>query len=79
MTMSLDRLIVEYLILVPIAFLLLVGVVIALRSGAGDPDSGQDRMRLFRNLTQMLLRIAAYVAILMTLQHLIGLRPSLGW
>ncbi len=67
------------LIIGPILILLAVGAIIALRSGVGELQSGRDYLRIAGNLTQMILRVVGYVAILLAVQYLIGLRPSLGW
>jgi hypothetical protein len=68
-----------FVILVPIILLMVVGAVITLRSGVGRLNTGRDYIQVAGNLSQMILRIAGYVAMLLALQHLIGLRPSLGW
>jgi hypothetical protein len=65
--------------IVPILVLLLAGGLIALRSGAGKPASGLDIRQIGRNLSQMVLRVAGYVAVLLALQYWIGQRPMLGW
>ena len=77
--MSLDSIPEGLLILAPIILLLVVGAVIALRSGVHDLSTGQGYLQIAGNLSRMLLRVACYVVILLTLQSLIGLRPSLGW
>jgi hypothetical protein len=77
--MSLDSIPEGLFILAPIILLLVVGAVIALRSGVHDLSAGQGYLQIAGNLSRMLLRVACYVAILLTLQSLIGLRPSLGW
>ena len=77
--MSLDSVCEGLLILGPIILLLVVGAVIALRSGVHDLSTGQGYLQIAGNLSRMLLRVACYVVILLTLQSLIGLRPSLGW
>ena len=77
--MSLDSVSEGLLILGPIILLLVVGAVIALRSGVHDLSTGQGYLQIAGNLSRMLLRVACYVVILLTLQSLIGLRPSLGW
>jgi hypothetical protein len=77
--MSLDSIPEGLFILAPIILLLVVGAVIALRSGVHDLSTGQGYLQIAGNLSRMLLRVACYVAILLTLQSLIGLRPSLGW
>ncbi|MGZ3335643.1 MAG: hypothetical protein ACXVB2_20470 [Isosphaeraceae bacterium] len=68
-----------FLIIVPILFLLAVGAIIALRSGVGELQTGRDYLQIAGNLSQMILRVVGYVAILLAVQYLIGLRPSLGW
>jgi hypothetical protein len=77
--MSPDDMFEGFLILVPILFLLAVGTIIALRSGVGELETGRDYMQIAGNLSQMILRVVGYVAILLAVQYLIGLRPSLGW
>jgi hypothetical protein len=64
---------------IPILLLLVVGSLIALRSGADRPESSRNFRQFFGNLYQMLLRIMGYVAVLLALQYWIGLRPLLGW
>ncbi len=65
--------------IVPVLLLLLVGGLIAVQSGVGQMASGRGLRQVAGNLSQMLLRILGYVAVLLTLQYCIGLRPSLGW
>ncbi len=77
--MSPDRVLEGFVILVPIIVLLSVGTWIALRSGVGELNTGRDYLQIAGNLSQMVLRIAGYVVILLVVQYLIGLRPSLGW
>jgi hypothetical protein len=77
--MSLDKIPEALFILTPIILLLVVGAVIALRSGVHDLSTGQGYLQIAGNLSKMLLRVACYVVILLALQSLIGLRPSLGW
>ncbi len=77
--MSPDKVFEGFLIIVPILFLLAVGALIALRSGVGEPQTGRDYLKIAGNLSQMILRVLGYVAILLAVQYLIGLRPSLGW
>ncbi len=76
---SLWRATTGYLIFMPIAGLLLVGALIALHSGVRELRSPADFLKLVGNLSQMLVRIVGYVAILIAVQYLVGLRPSLGW
>lgn len=77
--MSPDKVFEGFLIIVPILFLLAVGAIIALRSGVGELQTGRDYLQIAGNLSQMILRVLGYVAILLAVQYLIGLRPSLGW
>jgi hypothetical protein len=77
--MSLSAVLSEVWEIVPILVLLLVGGMIALRSGSDRPSSGLDFRQIARNTSQMVLRIAGYVAVLVALQYLIGQRPALGW
>jgi len=77
--MSPDKVLEGSLIIVPILFLLGVGAIIALRSGVGELETGRDYLQIAGNLSQMILRVVGYVAILLAVQYLIGLRPSLGW
>ena len=77
--MSPDKVFEGSLIIVPIVLLLAVGAIIALRSGVGELQTGRDYMQIAGNLSQMILRVVGYVAILLAVQYLIGLRPSLGW
>ena len=77
--MSPDKVFEGSLIIVPILFLLAVGATIALRSGVGELETGRDYLQIAGNLSQMILRVVGYVAILLAVQYLIGLRPSLGW
>ncbi len=77
--MSLDKLFAGFLILGPILLLLVVGAIITLRSGVRALETGRDYLRMVGNLSQMILRVVGYVAVLLAVQHLIGLRPSLGW
>jgi hypothetical protein len=67
------------LITLPIIFLLIVGAVITLRSGVHDLSTGRGYVQVAGNLSQMMLRVVGYVAVLLAVQHMIGLRPSLGW
>ena len=77
--MSPDKVFEGSLIIVPILFLLAVGAIIALRSGVDELETGRDYLQIAGNLSQMILRVVGYVALLLAVQYLIGLRPSLGW
>ncbi len=65
--------------IVPVLVLLVVGGVIAVRSGLAQNGTSPSLGQVAGNLAQMLLRVLGYVAVLLTLQYCIGLRPSLGW
>ncbi|SIN88960.1 hypothetical protein SAMN05444166_1461 [Singulisphaera sp. GP187] len=60
------------LVLAPIFGLLVVGLVIALRSGVASLSTHQGVERLACNLSQLLLRMAGYAVGLFMLQRLIG-------
>jgi hypothetical protein len=77
--MSLSSVLSEIWEIVPILLLLSVGGLIALRSGADRPASGRNLRQVARNLSQMILRVAGYVALLVALQYWIGQRAMLGW
>ena len=49
------------------------------RAASSARAKGFDFGLMVRNLSRMLLRIVAYVVLLVVLQYCIGLRPSLGW
>ena len=76
---SLARALQGLLILIPVMVLLLIGTAIALRSGVTELRSHGDYARLVGNFSQMILRIAGYIIVLLTVQHLVGLRSSFGW
>jgi hypothetical protein len=69
----------EAWVVLPILLLLFVGGAIAVQSGVERSAKGLDIRLMVRNLSRMMLRIMAYVALLVVLQYCIGLRPSLGW
>ena len=73
------RVLEGFAVLASISILIVVGALIALRSGVGELNTGRDYLQIAGNFSQMLLRIVGYVLILMAVQYLIGLRPSLGW
>jgi hypothetical protein len=74
-----EKLFGGFLILVPVLVLLMVGAAIALRSGVRELKTWKDYVGLATNLSHMMLRIAGYVIVLLAVQYLIGLRPTLGW
>ena len=77
--MSPSSLLSEVWEIVPILILLLVGGLIAVRSGDERSASGLDIRQIARNLSQMVLRVAGYVAVLLALQYWVGQRAMLGW
>ena len=76
--MSLSSVLSELWEVVPILLLLGVGGLIALRSGADRPATGRNIRQIARNFSQMILRVAGYVAVLFALQYWIGQRPCSG-
>ncbi len=77
--MSLSSVLSEVWEIVPVLILLLVGGMIALRSGTDRPSHGLDFRQIARNISHMVLRVAGYVTVLLALQYWIGQRPMLGW
>ena len=73
------RLIEGFLICLPVVILLVAGAAIALRSGVDEVETSRSYRQIAGNLSQMILRVVGYVAVLLAVQQLIGLRPSLGW
>jgi succinate dehydrogenase hydrophobic anchor subunit len=65
--------------LVPILLLVLVGGVIAMRSGVNHLTSRHDLRQVMGNLSQLFLRILAYAAAMLLVHEWIGMRPGLGW
>ena len=63
----------------PILVLFLSGAWIAARSGVDQVRSGRDLWRIAGNFSGVLLRVAGYVAVLMVVQHFIGMRSTFGW
>lgn len=64
---------------IPILLLLAVGSTIALRSGVDRPVGGRSFRQVVGNLSQMVLRVIGYLAVLIALQYWIGMRAVLGW
>ncbi len=77
--MSLSSVLSEVWEIVPVVILLSVGGLIALRSGDERSSSGWNLRQTARNISQMVLRVAGYVAVLFALQYFVGQRPMLGW
>jgi hypothetical protein len=77
--MGLGSLLREAWEMVPILLLLLVGGLIAVRSGMERPASRDSVRQVVGNFFRMLLRVLGYVAALLAVQYWIGLRPFLGW
>ncbi len=64
---------------VPILLLLSVGGLIAVWSGLQRPLTGLGLRQFAVSIGQVLLRVVGYVAVLLALQHWIGMRPFFGW
>ena len=77
--MSFASTIEGFMIFGSIILLLAVGALIAVRSGVGELNTCRDYLLVACNLSQMALRVLGYVLILLVVQYLVGLRPSLGW
>jgi hypothetical protein len=65
--------------MVPVLLLLSIGGLIAIRSGIERPLSGTYLWNMIGNLSQVVVRIAGYVAVLLSIHYWIGLHPLLGW
>jgi hypothetical protein len=65
--------------MIPILLLLMVGGMIALKSGVRQSGTSRNLRQVAGNLSQIALRVLGYVAVLLALQYWIGLRPQLGW
>ena len=66
-------------VLVPIAFLLSLGLFLAVRSGGEVVGAGHGARAVALNLTSVLLRVAGYVAGMLALHHFIGAPIAFGW
>jgi hypothetical protein len=64
--------------IVPILLLLVVGVAIAIASGVHHLASRRDVRLLAGNLSRILLRVIGYLAALLMLHELLGIR-ALSW
>ena len=69
----------DWLVVIPIAALFVVGLVVTARSGVRSLSRRQDLHVLALNLTGVLLRVAGYVAGLFAVQHIIGAPAAVGW
>ena len=65
--------------LVPILLLLLVGGVIAIRSGVRRIASRQGFRQVLGNFWLIFLRVLGYMAAMLVVHEWIGMRPGLGW
>lgn len=65
--------------LVPIVLLLLVGGVIAIRSGVRQLTSRQGFRQGLGNFWLIALRLLGYVAAMLVVHEWIGMRPGMGW
>ena len=52
---------------------------IAIPSGVHHLTSRQDVRQVAGNVSQMVLRVLGYVAVLLMVHYWIGMRPALGW
>ena len=77
--MSFASTIEGFMIFGSIILLLAVGALIAIRSGVGELNTCRDYLLVVGNLSKIALRVLGYVLVLLFVQYLIGLRPSLGW
>lgn len=66
-------------VLGPILGLLVLGLVIALKSGVATLSSQQGKERLVGNLSQLLLRITGYVIGFLAIQRLVGAPFTSSW
>lgn len=66
-------------VLGPILGLLVLGLVIALKSGVASLSTHQGMERLAGNLSQLLLRITGYVIGFLALQRLVGAPFTTSW
>lgn len=64
---------------VPVLMLLFIGGLIALWSGAQRSQQGGGLRQIATTLAQVIFRVLGYVAVILALQHWIGLRPTFGW
>jgi hypothetical protein len=77
--MALGSLIKEAWEIVPILLLFLVGGSIAIQSGVHHLASREDVRLVAGNVSLVLLRVLGYMAVLLMVHYLIGMRPVLGW
>lgn len=66
-------------VLAPTVGLLLIGIVIALRSGVVNAGAGTRVALLASNLSWTVLRVLGYLAGLAVVQKVVGLEINLGW
>jgi hypothetical protein len=70
----------QYMILVPVLVLFVLGLGIALRSGAVASDPGDGMLSIMAgNFSSLVVRVFGYLAALMLVQHVIGFRRFPGW
>lgn len=79
MEMDIRHIVAVATVVTPILALFLAGAFIATRSGVQSVSTGQDVLRIAGNFSAMLLRVVAYVVVLLLVQHFIGLRSTFGW
>lgn len=66
-------------ILAPIVGLVVLGLVIALRSGAANLSTHQGTARFVSNLWQLLLRLVGWAVGIFAVQQLMGAPSVLSW
>lgn len=69
----------NFVVLVPIVGLLLLGLLVAVTGGVASLSHSQDRRTLAANLTSVLLRVAGYLAGLIAVHRFIGAPMEVGW
>jgi hypothetical protein len=79
MQMEIRHIIAAAAVVTPILLLFLAGAFIAARSGVDRVSTGNDVLRIAGNFSAIVLRVAAYVVVLLLVQHFIGLRSTFGW
>ncbi len=65
--------------LVPILILLIVGGVIAIRSGVPALSSRQGLRLAMGNASRVVMRLLGYGAVMLVVHEFIGMRTGLGW
>ena len=66
-------------ILVPIALLFVMGFVLAIKSGVLSFSTTAGLRRAGENLSQTVLLLTIWLALLILVQHLVGYRVAMPW